>query len=77
MILTQNPSAVMLLPSVGICMPNSCASHDVQQLLVNGLNLIYEKNLPSTNRTILPWHATINCFVKEKPSLDSAAIAVM
>ncbi len=77
MILLQKSMALVIIPSTSTCYPSSCSTSDVQQLLVNGLNLMYEKNVPAVSKEMLPWPVTVNCAVKEKPGLDAAAITVM
>lgn len=69
---------VLILPSMGICFPNSCTQPDIQLVMMNSFDLMYKTFLNnSIPRDALLWPAVAYCYEGKKPDYDAADISVM
>lgn len=65
----------LMIPSVAICLPNSCSQEDIQYLLTRGLKELYE-NLPGGPET-KPFPLITTCEEKTHVEFSAADIFMM
>ncbi|ODM97836.1 Nose resistant to fluoxetine protein 6 [Orchesella cincta] len=72
---------VLISPSMGVCMPNSCSMLEIQQILINAFDMMYTEIKDSKlypEGLLWPWPTPlVGCLDKAKPDLDAADISVM
>lgn len=76
MMLGKTPVAIPLIPSIGLCFPNSCSMAELQQIIMTILMEFYSK-IPGANPEVLPLPAIISCTDRHKPDFSAGTIAVM
>lgn len=76
MLIGLKPTLLPLVPTVGVCFPNSCTQLDVQLLLVNAVSSFYSK-IPGVDPKSLLWPATATCTDRHKPDFDAGDITMM
>lgn len=66
----------VMIPSVGVCMPNSCSDSEIHALFTNILLKLYE-SLPGGNPEMMPFPLVAMCSEKAKPALSAGDITMM
>ncbi|CAL8129603.1 unnamed protein product [Orchesella dallaii] len=77
--LVMQREGVLISPSLGVCMPNSCSNLEIQQILINAFDMMYT---PIKGSELYPeglmWPSPLGgCYDKAKPDFDAADISVI
>lgn len=68
-------SRLPMLPSIAMCMPNSCSQTDIQRFFSNVLSLVY--NAINVDPTKMPYPFVALCSEKQKSDFSTGDISIM